>query len=244
MSDNAPASEPNDEAGVSIRISGWDILIGLAIAFVGSAVFGLFWIDVVQHGERTTTTGLVIAGFVGIWIGFLGYPLFLSRQRGTGSLRRDFGLRFELPRDAWRGILWGVFAQVGLVNLIYLPLRFIDPDKFSQVSKVAEDLTSVGESWRIIPLAAVLVIGAPLAEEVFFRGLVQNALGRRLSAPFAIGATAIIFGLTHVQGLQLPALIALGVILSTMAHRNGRLGENFFCHAAFNAVTVIALATS
>jgi membrane protease YdiL (CAAX protease family) len=50
-----------------------------------------------------------------------------------------------------------------------------------------------------------------------------------------------VFGVTHFQLLQFPALVAFGAVLGFLALRTGRLGPSIVAHMAFNAVTVTAL---
>jgi membrane protease YdiL (CAAX protease family) len=56
-----------------------------------------------------------------------------------------------------------------------------------------------------------------------------------------IGISSVVFGLSHGQLLQLPALILAGVLFGVLAHRAGRLGPAIAAHVAFNMVTVVSL---
>ena len=85
------------------------------------------------------------------------------------------------------------------------------------------------------------MIGAPVIEELFFRGLLFRSLRRRFGPWPAIVGSAVVFGLAHFELLQLPALIAFGLVLGFMAEKSGRLGPGIVAHAAFNAATVLSL---
>ena len=93
-------------------------------------------------------------------------------------------------------------------------------------------------------LAFCLIVVAPFAEELFFRGLALRAFESRFSSRAAVVCSAVLFATIHLQVLQFPALLLFGLILGALASRNGRLGENICAHAAFNATTVVILATS
>jgi membrane protease YdiL (CAAX protease family) len=56
-----------------------------------------------------------------------------------------------------------------------------------------------------------------------------------------VGLTAVCFGLAHFEALQLIGLVGFGVVLGSLAWRTGRLGPGIVAHAAFNAVTFVAL---
>jgi membrane protease YdiL (CAAX protease family) len=90
-------------------------------------------------------------------------------------------------------------------------------------------------------LFVFLVIGAPVVEELFFRGLLLRSLDRRFGTPAAVIGSALVFGLVHYELLQLPALILFGIVLAVLAERTGRLGPGIAAHAAFNAATVLSL---
>ena len=57
----------------------------------------------------------------------------------------------------------------------------------------------------------------------------------------AMVITSVLFGISHFQALQLPALAAFGLVLSILAHRTGRLGRSIWAHVGFNATTVVLL---
>ena len=70
----------------------------------------------------------------------------------------------------------------------------------------------------------------------------QRALLKRgLPPAAAIAVNATVFGLSHGQLLQLPALMLFGVAAGILAHRAGRLGPAIAAHVAFNMVTVTSL---
>jgi membrane protease YdiL (CAAX protease family) len=94
----------------------------------------------------------------------------------------------------------------------------------------------------VILLILIVGICAPVVEEIFYRGFFQEALRKRgLPAAAAIGINALVFGLSHGQLLQLPALVLFGLVAGILAHRSGRLGPAIAAHVAFNMVTVVAL---
>jgi hypothetical protein len=134
----------------------------------------------------------------------------------------------------------GVACQLLLVPLIYLPLQ-----QFVSTHDLEEPVRRVTDSAHggaFIALAIVVVVGAPVVEELFFRGLVLRSLQRRFGDTWAVVGSAVIFGVAHFEPLQLPALVALGLILGAMAVSTKRLGPSIFVHAGFNLVTMIALA--
>jgi len=91
--------------------------------------------------------------------------------------------------------------------------------------------------------ALVVVLVAPFAEELFFRGLGVRVL-RFLGPAVAIGGTALLFGLAHGILGALPPLVFFGAGLAWVRYRSDSVWPGFVSHAAFNGVGVaVAIAT-
>ena len=176
-------------------------------------------------------------GQIGLWGGFALTTLVAGTLRGTG-LRRDFGLSMKAS-DVPVGLLVGVFAQIAVVWLIYAPFQqFFDFD----VSEAAREITDRAATGSDIAFLALgVVIGAPIFEEIFFRGLVLQAFERKWGAVAGVLASSALFGAVHLQLLQFPALMAFGVIAAVLVRRYQRLGPAIWAHIGFNLVAVITL---
>ncbi len=162
-------------------------------------------------------------------------------MRGTGSLVTDLGLRFKLPAD-FVGLPIGVACQFGLVPLYWLvEIVTRNDDLTDQVGESAKDLTDNAHGAGFFLLAVLLVVGAPLVEEIFYRGMLLRSLKRYLPAAPSILLTGLVFGAAHFSLVGLPGLALFGAFLAFQAHRSGRLGPSILTHAGFNSLTVIAL---
>ena len=212
-------------------------LVGYAVGLVVAVLAEGAWVG--SHGNDTTSLGAVVAGTVGLWVGLAGAPLWSSRISGSGSLVADFGLRLA-PVDPVVGAVVGVAAQYGLAYLVYLPFHS-DQHLIREVGQPAQHLASLAHGWGVVLLVAVVVVGAPVVEELFFRGLLLRSLAGRIGTPGAVVVSAVLFGLAHYEPVQLPVLVILGLALGALAVRTGRLGPGICAHAAFNAVAVYSL---
>lgn len=88
------------------------------------------------------------------------------------------------------------------------------------------------------------VVAAPLAEEFFFRRVLQGSLERMAPANAwePVMASALAFGLAHVgQGLAWVPLTLLGLVLGRIAQCTGSIIPCILLHALFNAVSVVLL---
>jgi membrane protease YdiL (CAAX protease family) len=226
------------------RWGGVDLVVAFVVAQLASALgFVLFalaqGIPASELDTDALTIGEVALLQVPLWLGLLGVPLVATRLRGNGP-RRDLGLWMTLP-DVPIGLAIGVACQLVLVPLVTLPIFiFTDTDQ-ETLEAPARELTDKAEGPGVLILVLVVVVAAPLAEEVFFRGMLQRTLARHVPLWPTMLITAVLFGVSHFQALQLPALAAFGLVLSVLAHRTGRLGRSIWAHVGFNATTVVAL---
>ena len=165
-------------------------------------------------------------------------PIAATVTKGNGPVR-DLWLRAR-PVDAPVGLAIGVAAQLVLLPLLYVPIFWVFGDQ--DVSAAARQLTDrATDPFGVVMLFLIVGIGAPIAEEVFFRGLTQRSLTRRWGAWIALFGTAAFFALTHFELLQLPALFLFGLMLGAMVFVTRRLGTSIWAHLGFNMVAAATL---
>ena len=184
---------------------------------------------------------LVALAQVGLWLGLLGVPVVVTHTKGNG-LVADLGLSARLE-DAWKGGLIGVVVQFPLLPLLYWPVLEALNKSSGDLEGPARELTDrATDPLGVVLLILIVGVGAPIIEEIFYRGLLQRSLLKRgLPAWAAITATSLIFGMSHLQLLQLPGLALAGAVFGVLAQRSGRLGPAITAHVGFNMVTVVAL---
>jgi membrane protease YdiL (CAAX protease family) len=169
--------------------------------------------------------------------------LFLfTRRAGTGVFRDDLSFRFRMV-DLW-GVPIGVLSQVLLVGLVTWPFRTWFPDTFN-VDNVEDRARSLYDSaqgpWLVV-LALIVVLGAPLVEELVYRGFLQRGLQSRINDVVAIVVTAAWFAGIHGRVAELPGLFAFALVLGIAFHMTRRLGMSVIAHLAFNATGLAFLA--
>ncbi len=175
---------------------------------------------------------------LGLWAGMLGVPYVVARLNGE----RLFDPASLVPNraDLGLGVLVGLGMQLVVIPLVYWPLLpLLDDD--ADLSEAARELTDRADGSSVIALVFISVVGAPVVEEIFHRGLVQPRLVPRLGPPAAIGITAVLFGASHVQLLQFPALVLFGIAVGALAYWRGRLAPAVIAHVVFNATAVVTL---
>lgn len=92
-------------------------------------------------------------------------------------------------------------------------------------------------------LAAVwlLVLVAPLTEELLMRGLLLQTLLRRYSVATSIIISALLFALLHANPWQFAGPVAVGVLFGWWCVRTGSLWPGVLGHSAFNGMSLGAV---
>lgn len=213
----------------------------LAAVLLGAAILG--WSGHVSGDSLPPW--LVLASSLALWLPQIVALVLISWRFGSGNVLRDFGVRFA-RRDAW-GIPIGVASQLLLVNLVMWPLRLLFPDQFSveEVEKRARDLVSGTEGLWWLAIIFVVVIGAPLVEELVYRGFIQGSLERNIAPIAALLVTAAWFTVVHLQPVEFPGLFAFALVLGWCRLKTGRIGMAIVAHVAFNVtgLSIVALMT-
>ncbi|MCP4698278.1 MAG: CPBP family intramembrane metalloprotease [Gammaproteobacteria bacterium] len=89
--------------------------------------------------------------------------------------------------------------------------------------------------------AFLVLLVAPLTEEVLFRGLILRGLLGNYEAPQAILRTAILFSLLHLNPYQLPGALLLGIFLGWLYVRFYSLWPCLLAHSAFNFLALYGI---
>jgi membrane protease YdiL (CAAX protease family) len=106
------------------------------------------------------------------------------------------------------------------------------------------DVARIFEGSPLVQVVVVFVAAAlaPLCEEVAFRGYLQRTLARSLGPAAAIGLTAVLFGVRHLDLVRFPALVLLGAVFGWAAWRSGSIWPAVAAHATNNALaTALAI---
>ena len=183
----------------------------------------------------------LFAGVLATWVAYLAGCYAASRRAGSGDPVEDYGIRLRLVDVI--GVPIGVLTQLVVVPLVYVPLRGIWPDTFSEdrLSETAEKLVDRASGGTMLLLVLMVCVGAPLVEEIVYRGLLQRSFAARTSHIVAWLAAAAWFTAIHFRPVEYPGLFAFALITGACLMVTERLGMSMATHVAFN-VTGLLLA--
>lgn len=218
------------------RYRGPSAFLLLALVLVVATVANLpFGSDVaallVGDGELTLLGAIVIlvstqlALLLVAWL-FVQLPRALSGlpmpgPNATRALRLGFG--------------WGIVAWFGSTVVIAAVASLLEAIGMPPPVQTAERAVALLDP--VLVVLAVVVL-APIAEEVFFRGVVYNAWLRESGPRFAAIGSSLLFSVIHLSLVSLLPIFLLGLALAWVYRRTGNLLAPIAMHATVNGISV------
>jgi membrane protease YdiL (CAAX protease family) len=170
----------------------------------------------------------------------VGIIIYLLRQRGT-SWREAFGLGhghvllrigqgivFYLA--AMPIVLFYALASMLLLNALGLPL-----ERQQAVQFMLDPANPLGLQIYLVLLA---VLGAPLIEELLFRGIALPAMLRHTTLPRAMVFVSLIFAAIHLTPTAVIPLFVFAMSLSLAYLYTGNILVPIVMHLLFNSVSL------
>lgn len=230
---------------MSTRVSVGEAVTGWLAAWLGGGLFATaLLIGAGTSGVDDTSTSplWVTVSAVAQWVPLLLMLVFVMRRHGATRPFADLGLSFR-PVDLL-GVPAGIVAQVALVPAVYVPLRAAWPGTFDTdaVEQRARDLWGGATGAGAVALVIVVAVGAPLVEELVYRGLLQTSLAARFGRWSAWVLMALWFAAVHFQPVEVPGLFVAGLVFGGAALLTRRLGASVLAHVAFNAAGLVVVA--
>lgn len=240
------------------------LVLGLVIAFalvvvyvVFPAIFGVL-IDLTWGGGtdphrmmKAMLVGLFPAALVTVAAAWL-----LARLKGGRPVEV---LALRLPGLGWigwitlvGGFLLAMYAAIAVVVAVFgidLSQYTPGPDGRSpetgSAGLVKETMFDIANEPKLFAMVLMSVgIGAPVAEEVVFRGQFFAALSRtRIGAMGATLVTSTVWALLHATEpwLSVGLIFMMGLVFGFLLVRFGSLWVTIACHAAWNAIYSIVI---
>ena len=238
LAPSAPAPTPTLPAAWQ-RESWWALLAYLAGGFGLFLLVSLFiQLAFRQQFNIFTSAALYGANF----LCFAGAPALLGVRR-RGLTWAEFGLRpFNL---AWLllalGLALAVLPARGLAALLVERLAGANfSDMQLRMDLIAPSGGSLALNFIVTFVGAGLL--APVAEELFFRGLIHRWFSARFGFWPAVVISSAIFAAGHADSLGVVASsFVLGLVLAGVYDRSRSLWLSIAVHATNNCLAVILL---
>jgi membrane protease YdiL (CAAX protease family) len=228
------AGEGVEPRPVSFPYSNWGpvaAVLGVILALGAGVVMGVpaALIGHKANGDLTTF------GNVGVQfataLGFLLVPMAIASWRGAadlGEILSRLGVRrFKPSALKWMAAAVGAYL---LFSALYI----------SVIGEPHQE--DIAEGFGAVPVQVLLiVIAAPISEEVCFRGMLYGGLRERLPRIAAALVGGVIFGGLHaLTGISaVPPLIVFGFLLSLLYEKTGSIVPGILLHMLNNSVALL-----
>jgi membrane protease YdiL (CAAX protease family) len=182
-------------------------------------------------GDGDLSVGANVVVQLATALGFLLVPMAIAARWGASSVGqalRRLGVRGFRP-----GAVKWMLAAIGA----YLVFAAVYAGIFGTPEQ--ED---IAESFGTLPLQILLiVIAAPISEEICFRGMLFGGLRNHMPRIAAALLSGLIFGGLHaLTGLSaVPPLIAFGFVLALLYEKTGSIVPGIILHMLNNSVALI-----
>jgi hypothetical protein len=228
-----PAPEPTGEE-VGRLLTARKGFTGLGVAIVGVVIAsGVVAIPFALAGADLDSGGFVIVGTIVQDLVVVAAAYFLTADLGSPNAR-TFGLRpFKSSAFGW---IFAALVAYLVLTSIYTVL--VDPPS----EQLPSGLEDAGQNLLVaVATGMLLIVVAPLAEEVFFRGFLYQAFRNSFGVLPGALLSALIFGAIHFEFFKLIQLAILGVILALLFEKTRSLWPPIILHGINNTLAYIYL---
>jgi uncharacterized protein len=208
------------------RVSPW-WMAAPALLFIANFLAATF--SASSSSNNAVYDAAAIVGTVVVDLVLIGYVLFATR-----ASRRPIVPTLALVRTPLRPAVRLGLAALGVIVVANFILEPVLHASQRQGIAPTHDPRNTHQ-WIVLGVAVVgLVLVAPFAEELVFRGLGFASLGR-----YALPLTAALFALAHgLPVLLIPVAIA-GLALGYIRQRTGSVLPGMGVHMSLNALALI-----
>ena len=238
------ASGPTERPDAGLGASAWTIPDALTVAavllttlVVNEMVLSSRLVSVMPVSGRIATRAVVLTAFYAIQVWTL---VVLTRRHGHG-FTDAFAMRVKLSTG-------GVLSASLLVCVLLFATRMAATGWGLIASAIGWTPPETGTLKQLfgsgglgLGLALMLVVlVAPLVEELCFRGVITRALAARMPAPAAIVVGSAVFSAYHLTAWVMVPTFILGCALGWVALTRPTIWPAVALHALYNGVVVAA----
>ena len=209
------------------------ILLAIGIGVVLGAILAIPAFIAEEPGDGEVSSAASALAQLGSAISFVIVPMLIASRRGGGSaweILRRLGMRGFRALNSLKWMAAAVGAYL-LFAAIYVALVG-EPEQ--------ED---IAEGFGILPVQFLLiVVAAPISEEICFRGFLFGGLRERMPRYAAALLSAAIFGALHaLTGISaVPPLVAFGFVMALLYEKTGSIVPGIILHMLNNSVALLA----
>ena len=170
-------------------------------------------------------------------LGIIAPVYLITRRFGAGAREQLRVAPPRMPQVVY--LMVATLCAVVIVDQIYLITQQFYPAPDQYAESLDELRPTTGLSFAVLFLGLCVLV--PLAEEMVFRGYVQQIFTRHMGAVAGFLLAGLIFGAIHLNGHLLVSISFFGVFLSFIFYATGNLTYTIIAHSLFNTVALLQL---
>jgi membrane protease YdiL (CAAX protease family) len=232
-------------------------IIAIALAIPTVALFMLILPAAVKGGPNggmdvlKSETGMLYTIVFTVYqqVVMSAVPLVFIRKKYRLNFR-DIGLKWPTKREWALGIGCGFVLLVGAGILENTALTFIQAFAPKSVMTwitetqkslgIEQVLGSIKSPFAYVGMFIVGAIGAPISEEIFFRGMLFNSAKQRFGLTAGLVISSLVFSIAHLGPLSIIAIFPMGLFLAYVYNKTGSLAVPIIMHATNNSIAILA----
>lgn len=167
----------------------------------------------------------------------IGLPWWIKKYKTT---KQELGLQ-RLPTWADIGLApvgFGLYLFLSAIILYVLILIF---PAFDSAQLQQTGFGNLSQRYEYLLAFITLVVAAPVAEEILFRGYLYGKLRKSVPVWLAILITSVLFGAVHGQWNVAVDVFALSIILCTLREVTGSIWAGIMLHMIKNGIAFYLL---
>ena len=197
------------------------VITALALAFSGGNTEGVFS----ALGGSTALLATLGTAILTIIV------MSIFRKKDEKFLGKD-----EHQWPVWKAVIGiAVVCAAGVLGNYLIEISHL-ADIFPYYKTIEE---TTFENQNPILLYLTVAVAGPLGEELTFRGMMQRRARVWMRPGWAIVISALVFGLCHMNMVQLIYAFPMGLLLGFLYEKSGNLLVPVLAHMAANAVTML-----
>jgi len=212
------------------------VLVAAGVMLIGTIIVAAFDPDLGTPAGRDAAQLVVALSLAGTALGF-------ALADAGGRLREAFAKLGLGSRVALAAIGLAALAWVAYIIFAGFLTPLLQPDQQDVTRELGTNKDELGS---VAVAAFLIVIAAPISEEIFFRGFMFGGLRRSMSLLPAAVISAAVWGALHLGAGNVGVAIQLavfGVILAWLYERSGTLWAPVLAHAINNTIAFVLLVT-
>ncbi|MEJ5252702.1 MAG: CPBP family intramembrane metalloprotease [Chthonomonadetes bacterium] len=216
----------------------WGLVAYFAATYAGGWIAGLS----ARALPPSTPHLVVLVLLTQVATGGIALLILHQNMQRDGIDWRSIGLTWQpLPVH----LLWGTGAYLATVPVLLMTIMLVQvllPAIPSPAHPIAGVASAQNPAWVTALLFLVAAVFAPLFEEVFFRGILLNALWAHTGSKWVgIIGSALVFSVLHPQlYLGWIAVFVIGVMLGALFVERRSLLPCIWMHALNNTLALVA----